>query len=176
MVSNERCYSSKWSGAVLIMRAAPTNQTYISSKWSLNYQQSCRNHLRLMKVNRQRKPPKLKAHFQIEPIRQHIGRASIIIHGTNPPKLTCTAWKEIKVFLSCLFTKQHYKLPEIIFMHFSYFLLKLLWLFGKNLKVADVILWVFIRVIITKLSWTDPKHKTKQKNWIATLINRQRGQ
>lgn len=129
-----------------------------------------------MKVNRQRKTPELKPHFQIQPIRQHIGRASIIIHGTKPPKLTGATWKLIKVFLSCLFIKQHYKLPEFIFMHFSYFLLKLLWLLRKNLKVADVILWVFIRIIITKLSWTDPKHKTKQKNWIVMLINRERSQ
>lgn len=158
------------------MRAVPTNQTYISSKWSLNYQQSCRNQLWLMKVSRQRKLPKLKPHFQTQPIRQHIGRASIIIHGTNPPKLTHATWKQIKVFLSCLFTKQHCKLPEFIFMHFSYFLLKLLWLLGKNLKVADVILQVFIRIIITKLSWKDPKHKTKQKNPIATLINKETSQ
>lgn len=156
------------------MTVVSTNQTYISSKWSLNYQQSGMNQPWLMKVNRQRKPPKLKPHFQIQSIRQHIGRDSIIIHGTNPPKLTCTTWKQIKVFLSCLFTKQHYKLPEFIFMHFSYFLLKLLWLFGKNLKVADVILRVFIRIIITKLSWTDSKHKTKQKNQIVPLINREK--
>lgn len=158
------------------MGAVPTNQTYVSSKWSLNYQQSWRNQLWLMKVNRKRKSPKLKSHFQIQPIRQHIGRPSIIIHGTNPPKLTCTTWKHIKVFLSYFFTKRHYKLPEFVFMHFSYFLVKLLWLLGKNLKVADVILWVFIRIVITKLSWTDPKHKTKQKNRIATLINRERSQ